>query len=271
MYADEKWIKIRKQWHYWFVALDAATELPVYLSFLPTRTNWACCWFLVSLRRLGKVPRAVITDGLAGYAASVRVVFPRATHLLCLFHHQQSVTRWLREHATSLSADLVATLKRKMKRVVQTTDPRTMRRRLARLAAADTAQQYGLAPWLARTRERLTQLVPALRRNPYPRTTNTIERFFRAFQRFYKTRGGFHSVISAKRELMLFVVVYVFTIQASTGLAPIERILPQAKHMPLYQLLNDPFSYGLANRCQAESRRGGNMATQHVTLELKHP
>src|SRR5262249_20301518 len=68
-----------------------------------------------------------------------------------------------------------------------------------------------------------------------------IERFFRAFQRFYRTRGGFHSVLSAKRELLLFLVVYVFTPHATTGQAPIEVIMPEARSMPLYRLINDPF------------------------------
>lgn len=266
---DEKWLKIRKQWHYWFVALDEATGLPVCMSLLPTRTAWACCWVLVTLKRLGKLPRAVITDGLAGYAASLPVVFPLATHLLCLFHHQQGVTRWLRDHAGSLTKEAVTTLKRKMKRVVQTSDTRSVQRRLTRLATEDVPDVDGLDTWISRIRGRLSQLVPALRRNSYPRTTNAIERFFRAFQRFYKTRGGFHSIISAKRELMLFVVVYVFTIQVSTGIAPIERIVPQAKHMPFYTLLNDPFSYGLANMCQAKRMGAKNIATQQVSLQLK--
>ncbi len=81
------------------------------------------------------------------------------------------------------------------------------------------------------------------------RTTNEIERFFRAFQRLYTTRGGFHSLVSAKRELTLFVVVYVFIRQAGSGVAPIEQIVPQAKDMPLYQLMNDPFRYGLVHVC----------------------
>jgi transposase-like protein len=269
--VDEKWLKIRKRWHYWFVTLDEATGLPVCMSLLSTRTTWACCWVLVSLKRLGKVPRAVMTDGLAGYTASVPVVFPTAKHLGCLFHHQQGVTRWLRDHAGSLATDTVTALKRKMKRVVQTSDARTVRRRLTRLATEEAAPACGLNPWIARTRERLSHLVPALRRNSYPRTTNAIERFFRAFQRFYTTRAGFHSIISAKRALMLFVVVYVFTIQVGTGIAPIERIVPQAKQMPLYKLLNDPFSYGLANMCQAKSRGAKQMATQQVPLQLKTP
>jgi transposase-like protein len=268
---DEKWLKIRKRWHYWFVTLDEATGLPVCMALLPTRTAWACCWVLVTLKRLGKRPRAVITDGLAGYAASLPVVFPTAIHLVCLFHHQQGVTRWLRDHAGSLSTEAVTTLKRKMKRVVQTPDTRTVQRRLTRLETEDVPDVDGLDTWITRIRGRLSQLVPALRRNSYPRTTNAIERFFRAFQRFYKTRGGFHSIISARRELMLFVVVYVFTIQVSTSIAPLERIVPQAKHMPLYKLLNDPFRYGVANICQAKSIGVENMATRETTLELKSP
>jgi transposase-like protein len=95
---------------------------------------------LISLKWLGKMPQAVISDGLKGYASSVRVVFPKAKHLLCLFHHQQGVTRWLRDHAANLPQETVTALKQKMAQVVQTWDPRTLRRRLMRLAFEDAAQ-----------------------------------------------------------------------------------------------------------------------------------
>jgi hypothetical protein len=48
-------------------------------------------------------------------------------------------------------------------------------------------------------------------------------------------------VHSAKRELLLFLVVYMFTQHATTGQAPIEMIIPEARRMPLYRLINDPF------------------------------
>lgn len=269
---DEKWLKIRKQWHYWFVTLDEATGLPVCMALLSTRTTWACCWVLVSLKRLGKRPRAVITDGLAGYAASMPAVFPAATHLLCLFHHQHGVTRWLRDHASHLANEVVTTVKRQMKQVVQTSDPRTVRRRLTRLADIPEAQGCGLTSWITSTTAKLPHLLPALRRNRWPRTTNAIERFFRAFQRFYQTRGGFHSVLSAKRELMLFLVMYVFTIQVGTGKAPIEHIVPDAPAMPFYQLVNDPLGVGkLANICHAKGEPIEQMARHQVSLKLESP
>ena len=46
---------------------------------------------------------------------------------------------------------------------------------------------------------------------------------------------------SAKRERLLFLVVSMFTQHATTGLAPIEVIIPEAQRMPLYRLINDPF------------------------------
>jgi transposase-like protein len=42
--VDEKWLKIRGRWHYWFVVLDVATELPVLAVLLPSRGQWAWRW-----------------------------------------------------------------------------------------------------------------------------------------------------------------------------------------------------------------------------------
>ena len=64
--------------------------------------------------------------------------------------------------------------------------------------------------------------------------------FFRAFNRFYKVRCGFSTVKSAERELILFLLMYLFVQQADSGKAPIESILPRARGMPFYQLVNDP-------------------------------
>jgi hypothetical protein len=74
-----------------------------------------------------------------------------------------------------------------------------------------------------------------------PATTTAIERFFRASQRVYVTRGGLHSVLSVNRELRLLLVVDVFTPHVTTGQAPIEVIMPEAHRIPLYRLINGPF------------------------------
>jgi len=231
--VDEKWLKIRGGWHYWFVVLDVATALPVLAALLPSRSPWACRWLGRQLRLRKHVPQVLITDGLQAYAAMV----PGAQHVLCRFHHQQSVTHWLQQHLTT--EEEITTRKRVMKKVFQTNDKRTVRRRLARLR--EQAPALGLTTWITHVEAKLPQLICSVGSVRLPSTTNAIERFFRAFQRFYTTRGGFHSVRSAKRELLLFLVVSVFTQHATTGQAPIDVIMPEARSMPLYRLINDPF------------------------------
>jgi transposase-like protein len=242
LYIDEKWLKIRKKWHYLFVAVDHDSDLPLFHDLLPTRSKWACRLFLLKLKRLGKLPSLIITDGLKGYVSAIAKVFPRAKPLLCLFHHQQSVSRCVNKQFSETEEEDAKAAKKQMKQVMQTHDTRTVKRRLKRLEEVAKEKGWKILTWISGTRDRLKHLLPATRSNSYPRTTNAIERFFRAFARFYKTRCGFHSVKSAKREIIFFMVMYLFTIQAESGQAPIEKIIPEANTMPLYRLLNYPFA-----------------------------
>jgi transposase-like protein len=237
VYIDEKWLKIRGKWHYWFVVLDSDTGLPVLASLLGTRSQWACWWIGMKLKQMGKIPREVITDGLSGYRSMVEDVLGKARHNLCHFHHQQRVTVWLKKRFQD--KEQIAVRKSKMKKVFQTQDKRTVRRRLWKLK--ESSQELGISEWTQQTEANLPRLLPSVGSKRIPRTTNAIERFFRAFNRFYKMRCGFFTVTSARRELIFFLLMYVFIQQPESGKAPIEAIMPEANRMPLYQLINDPF------------------------------
>jgi transposase-like protein len=264
VYIDEKWLKIRKKWHYWFVAVDHDSGLPVFHDLLPTRSKWACRLFLLKLKRLGKVPSLIMTDGLKGYVSAIATIFPMAKHLWCLFHHQQTVTRCVNEQFCETDQKEANTAKKRMKQVIQTTDTRTVRRRLKRLEQVAKEKGWNILNWIKQTRNRLKHVLPAMRSNSYPTTTNDIERFFRAFVRFYKTRCGFYSVTSAKRAIIFFLVVYLFTIQPESGHAPIEKIIPDANTMPLYRLLNYPFAGEMTSRPLQHVKPEENMATESV-------
>lgn len=236
IYVDEKWLKIRGRWHYWFVVLDAATELPV-LAFLTARRNhWACRWLFVSLKRMGKNVAVVVTDGMAAYGEAFTAVFAGGKHVLCLFHYKQAVTVWLKKNVSD--PNKLAAAKKRMKALVDTVDPRTFQRRLTALIA--DAANLGIENWIPLIKQKMDALLPAIRRNNIPTTTNAIERFFRAFNRFYKTKNGFFTVESAGRELIIFMLMYVMIIQPTSGQAPIEAIWPDANRTPLYRLINNP-------------------------------
>jgi transposase-like protein len=235
VYIDEKWIKIRGVWYYWFVAMDSKSEMPVCQILSKTRSKWVCRWIGICLSKLRGNPKAICTDGLAGYgqvASQLGVV-----HLLCHFHYQRSVISWLKERFSKEQA--IDERKDKMKQILQTRDKRTVKRRLGKLS--QTAKQLGIAGWIDQMHTSLPSLLPSIGSRILPTTTNAIERFFRTFNRFYKVRCGFHSFASAKRELLLFLLVYLFTTRQKDGLAPIESIVPRASEMPFYRLINDPF------------------------------
>ncbi len=189
-------------------------------------------WIVTPLRQLKQVPRVIITDGLASYH-SVFAPLKDVQHLLCRFHHQHGVTRWLKPHLPATTD--VTERKRAMKRVFQT----TVKRRFAALKMR--AVEWGIEGWIGLTEKLLPNVLPSVGRTRLPSTSHAIERFFGTFTRFAKVRRGFHSVISTKRELIVFLVVYVVSQQAS-GTAPIEAILPDASRMPLYRIFNDPFA-----------------------------
>jgi transposase-like protein len=257
VYIDEKWIKIKGRWHYWFVAVDVETGLPVIEHLLRSQTKWACRWFLVKMMQNRRCPNTIITDGLVGYSWAISSVFVNARHLLCLFHHQQGVTRWVKKHLIGFSKEQQVVIKDKMKKIIQTKDTRTAESRLERLEKENLEKQWGLEAWLKMTRKNLKRLLPAMRKNKYPRTNNEIERFFRQFQRFYKTRNGFGSFASAGSQLVLFMVVFLFTCQAKSGKAPIENIMPEAKRMPFYHLINDPIRWMPDKQVKKLSRKAG--------------
>jgi hypothetical protein len=146
------------------------------------------------------------------------------------------VTRWLKKHFHE--KEEIDARKSKMKKVLQSNDKRTVRRRFQKLK--ESSQELGIRPWVEQTEANLPKLLPSVGSVDIPRTTNAIERFFRAFNRFYKVRCGFFSVISAKRELILFLLMYLFVQQPESGKAPIESIMPEVREMPLYKLINDP-------------------------------
>jgi hypothetical protein len=98
-----------------------------------------------------------------------------------------------------------------------------------------------MTPWVTQVEEQWPPLIGRVGSLRIPATTTAIERFFRVFQRFDATRRGVHSVRRATCALRLFRVVSGFTQQATTGRAPIEVIVPEARRMPLYRLINDPF------------------------------
>jgi len=97
---DEKWLKIRGKWYYWFIIMDVGTGLPILTSLLDSRGEWAYRWIGWQLKKIGQIPKAFITDGMAAYSYLKEMLGEGVIHLLCHFHYQQATSRWIKYHFT---------------------------------------------------------------------------------------------------------------------------------------------------------------------------
>ncbi len=119
-------MKIKGKWHsrcehvvrlpHWFVVLDKETGLPVLSSLLTSLGNSATKFIALKLKALGKIPKVIITDGLAAYKKMFSICNRSVIHQMCIFHHQQGVSRFLKEH---FEAEEELNRKKEMKKVFQ--------------------------------------------------------------------------------------------------------------------------------------------------------
>ena len=174
-YIDEKWLKIQGKWYYWFVVIDNGTGLPILTSLLDSRGKFACQWIGWQLKNLKQIPKAFITDGMAAYSYLKDMLGEGVIHLLCHFHHQQATSRWVKKHFNE-DERLIEQRKKELKKVLQTEDKRTVNRRLEKLKAK--AETLGIQKWVDNTEKALPLLLPAIGSKKFPKTNNTIERFF---------------------------------------------------------------------------------------------
>lgn len=248
--VDEKWLQIRGQWWYFFVAVDPHTSFPLHWALLPTCTTGACRWFLLGLKRKGYRPWALVTDGLKGYEGAIRSSFPHARHQRCLFHVLQAAGRWLWEHMSDDGATR-GLIREALRRLLQTRDRRTVWRRFARFQTH--ALGWGVTELAEQVGAILPQVLPAIGNRRLPRTNNAAERFFRAFSRFARARNGFGSPASARLQIQLFVLgsfVELVARLAAQGQLPQTPHLEHFQRTVLYQMWTRPNMSLLQQQCR---------------------
>ncbi len=240
--VDEKWVKIAGVWWYLFAAVDHVSGMPLHVAVFPSNGKLYCRLFLLQLKHIGYQPKVIITDGWDAYVTAIARVFPHAQHLLCRFHALHAAFRRLKAALPEWSVRRAWGAK--LRQVFLTADKRTVRRRLEKLHA----QAIGtpVAAVIARLIDKLPKLLPAVGSTFRPTTSNAVEQFFAAFDRFYRLKGPFQSKASAEKHLGLFMLGYVFSVRSAEakdehqGLCPLQQAGYQVGQVPLFHLINRP-------------------------------
>lgn len=83
---DEKYVKLRGQWHYVFIAVDIASLDVIHIDIFTTRTKESAEVFLKAIRAMDYKIDVIITDGCNIYDKSIPKVYKDAKHLHCVLH-----------------------------------------------------------------------------------------------------------------------------------------------------------------------------------------
>lgn len=239
---DEKWVKIKGVWWYLFVAVDHVSGLPLHVALLPKNSGSYCRLFLLQVKALGYRPKTIITDGWDAYIKAIGIVFPKAEHLLCRFHAIQAAFGRLKKATRDWTLRKVWA--EKITRLFHTPSKRTVKRRLEKLERE--AENTPVQSTITRLAAKLPKLLPAIGSTFKPSTANSAERFFGAFERFYRLKGPFQSEASAQKHIQLFMLGYVFHVFSCQvkaehrGLCPLQRAGYQVSNIPFFHMLNRP-------------------------------
>lgn len=87
---DEIWVKIKKKWHYLFLAIDGKTSVILLAEVYKSKEKKYVRKFLRRVKKLVD-PTLVISDRLSSYVDEIPKFFPEAKHQWCLYHLMDNI------------------------------------------------------------------------------------------------------------------------------------------------------------------------------------
>lgn len=246
--VDEKMILIGGIYYYFFAAVDCTTGYPLLTAIYSSNSINYCTLFLAELKRKGYNPKAIITDGWDGYIKAIALVFPKAEHLLCRVHVLRSIFRRMKK-----SYIFGTEIFKAICNLFKTDYKRTVDRRIEK--AKGLLEPHQVEAVLGGLFAKKSQVIKAVGSSWRPSTSNSVERFFGQFDRFYRLKGPFPDEKSAQKHLKLFMLGYLFSIGHNGQACPLEKASQNVASIPFYHLLNKPNIIALKERI-AEQYKG---------------
>jgi transposase-like protein len=203
--VDELYMTIAGVCYYLFVAIDPPSQYVLHWQLMPSNGAFYCVWFLLTLRLKGFHPKAIVSDGLPGYAFAIPLCFGlQCKHQRCLFHILRNACRKLK----SLVKDELqrAEFRNQLLELFDTSYKRTVLCRLQGLNEELKEKGVGvIGEYLV---ERMPKLLYGVGSCVIPLTGNAIERFFRGFRHFEVRKYGFYSFATAQDQIALYMIGY---------------------------------------------------------------
>jgi len=205
--VDEKWVKLRGQWFYVFIAVDQVSRDWLHVDVFPVANKDSAEIFLRQLKTMGYAPEVIVTDQMNGYGRAVRQVFPEARHRECLLHAERNARKAIFDTVGSRDDPRYEQLVEPLRQAFASKNPESLKRAWNAFQAAHNGDTQ-----LQDVIHRLQRFYPLIEHGAQhpndPDTSNAVERVILEFNRKYRDMQAFSSFASLRAWCQLFQLYY---------------------------------------------------------------
>ncbi len=207
---DEKWVKVLRTWYYIFIAVDTESLDILHIDIFPTRDEASATTFLSAMKTIGFDFDTIITDGCLCYNNSIPKVFPNAKHIRCILHMGRSMRNRLMKVFGSYKNEDYEVLAPYIRRIYKARTAKTFDK--AWDECIKIASNYPeVKDFIEKIEKEKEDIKKRVIDKNCPRTTNSVERVIREFQRKYLQMETFNSFYYARAWCQLFQVYFRLT------------------------------------------------------------
>ncbi len=207
---DEKWVKVRKEWHYVFIAIDISSLDILHIDIYPKRDKNSAKTFLSELKAMGYEIESIITDCCPIYEKSIPEIYPEVDHLKCVLHMGRSTRNRLMKIFGSYSNEDYEKLSPKISNIYSSRTKKEFEKSWSdwEKAQKEYSQLKEFSQKLRKQKESILQRILA---DDIMRTNNHVERVIKEFERKYKGMEKFMSLAYAQAWCKLFQIRFRLT------------------------------------------------------------
>jgi transposase-like protein len=96
--VDEKYVKLKGQWHYIFSIVDAVSGIPLFVGCFDQKNALSWQVFFTKFKKLYGTPKLIISDGCPSLAKGRMAVYPNTSFQYCKFHKMRNLIKMLYRH-----------------------------------------------------------------------------------------------------------------------------------------------------------------------------
>jgi transposase-like protein len=209
---DEKWIKIRNDWKYIFVAVSSKNGNIKAMELYPNKDKNCMKTFLTELKLAGFNPYNITTDLLLGYESVVKEIFPDCIYNQCILHAERDAKRIVKKafSKSENEQEWKKILTKKIYTLFRSKKLKQVKKRYFKIMKLRTDAPEKVDYLFTMLSKYFPKLCLAISNKKIVSSTNAVERVIGEIEEKYHSTKGFTNFYFARFFIKAFWIYYSF-------------------------------------------------------------